>query len=334
MDTRASAIALSGLLLAGLAPPAAAEVPDFYRSVASVHWVVADLGAVEQAWGKVGVPPLQDFGEVEIQVKYRGEWRTSRIRAAVASFGGLEVKWIQPVAGENAFQDFLARHGSGIMSLNHRVPSRAALDAELARLSGLGVPILQRADIDTGQGELTIVHMDTEADGKFVLGFVHGSVPGAPTGPPAASPDLRLSQYAMVVRDLKPVSAFWQKVGWPEMAVTHDLIRDRRYRGEAGTFDQELGWHRHGTVTYEWIRSLRGPTVYDEFLKAHGEGVHHLAVDVPDMDAALARWASQGFKAAQSGAWGVPGKPGSGRYAYVDTEPVGGVFVELLSSEK
>lgn len=334
MDTPASAILLAGLLLVGFAPPASAQLPDFYHSVASVHWVVADLGAVEQAWGKVGLPPLQDFGEVELQVKYRGEWRSSRVRAAVANFAGLEVNWVQPVAGENAFKDFLARHGSGIMSLNHRPPSLAALDAEVARLKGLGVPVLQRADIDTGQGELSIVHMDTEADGKFVLGFVHGSVPGSPTSPPPAPFDMKLSQYALVVKDLKPVSAFWQKIGLPDMTVTHPPLRDRRYRGEAGTFDQELGWHRHGTVTYEWIRSLRGPTVYDDFLRDHGEGIHHLAFDVPDMDGAVERWASQGFKAVQSGAWGDEGQSGSGRYAYVDTEPVGGVFIELLWNHK
>jgi methylmalonyl-CoA/ethylmalonyl-CoA epimerase len=151
---------------------------------------------------------------------------------------------------------------------------------------------------------------------------------------PAPPPDLKLSQFALVVKELASVSAFWRKLGWPEMVFTHPAIRDRRYRDAAGTFDQELGWHRHGTVTYEWIRSVRGPTVYDDFLKTHGEGVHHLGFDVPDFDAALARWARQGMKEAQSGAWGDPGKPGSGRYAYVDSEPAGGVFVELLSNVK
>src|SRR5262245_15917795 len=338
MDGRSLAVTFLGLLLAGFAAPsdpktAAPALPDYYRSVTSVHWVVADLDAVEQAWRKVGVPPLQDFGEVELHSRYRGEWRTSRARVALASVAGLEVSWIEPLSGQSAFQDFLTRHGSGIMSLNHRVPSLEVLDQEVARLAGLGVGVLQRADVDTGQGTLTVVHMDTEGEGKYVLGLVHGAVPGAGAAPPPP-PDFKLSQFALVVKDLAPVSAFWRKLGWPEMTVTHTPIRERRYRGAAGTFEQELGWHRHGTVTYEWIRSLKGPTVYDDFLKAHGEGVHHLAFDVPDFDAALARWAAQGMKDAQSGAWGDAGKPGSGRYAYVDSEPAGGVFVELLSSVK
>jgi len=338
MDTRGLAVPLLALGLAGFArPPApappAVPLPEFYRSVTSVHWVVSDLDAVEQAWRKVGVPPLQDFGEVELHSRYRGEPRTSRARVALANVAGLEVNWIERFAGQSPYRDFLDRHGSGIMSLNHRVPSLQALDAEVARLEGLGVHVLSRADVDTGDGTLTVVHMDTEAEGKYVLGLVHGSVPGAGLAPPPSA-DFKLSQFALVVRDLQPVSAFWQRLGWPQMSVTHPALRDRRYRGAAGAFDQELGWHRHGTVTYEWIRSLQGPTVYDDFLKTHGEGLHHLGFDVPDFDAALARWAAQGFAAAQSGAWGDAGKPGSGRFAYVDSEPAGGVFVELLSSVK
>ena len=70
--------------------------------------------------------------------------------------------------------------------------------------------------------------------------------------------------------------------------------------------------------------------MYEDFRKAHGEGLHHIAFAVEDLDQALAVWKRAGLEPVQSGAWGEKGKPGSGRYAYVDTEPVGGVFVELL----
>ena len=81
---------------------------------------------------------------------------------------------------------------------------------------------------------------------------------------------------------------------------------------------------------YEWISPLKGPTVYEDFMRTHGEGVHHLAFDVKDMDRAIARWERTGFKISQSGAWGDEGKPGSGRFAYVDTDAHGGLSIELL----
>ena len=114
------------------------------------------------------------------------------------------------------------------------------------------------------------------------------------------------------------------------MEVTHPPLSERRYRGRPAQFDQKLGWHRHGTVTWEWIEALQGPTVYLDFLEAYGEGVHHIGFDAPDIDAAVAAWARFGVPVAQSGAWGDKGKPGSGRFAYVATDVYGGVTIELL----
>lgn len=317
-----------GSILAGA--PASAELPEFYRSVASVHWVVDDLDKVKLGWAKLGIPALQDHGEVPLQVKHRGQFASARVRVATASLAGLEVHWIQPLNGNGAFAEFLARHGSGIMSLNHRVPSLEALDREVARLRGLGIPVLQRADVDTGSGLLSVVHMDTEEAGKYVLGLVHGSVPGGEAASPAPPFGLKLSQFAFLARDLEAVGKFWEKLGMPAMSVTHGPLSERLYRGQPGRFDQELGWQRHGAVVYEWVRILQGPTVYEEFLKAHGEGVHHLGFDAAEMDRVLGEWSGLGFPSLQSGAWGEKGKRGSGRFAYVDTDAVGGVLVELL----
>jgi catechol 2,3-dioxygenase-like lactoylglutathione lyase family enzyme len=141
---------------------------------------------------------------------------------------------------------------------------------------------------------------------------------------------LKLSQYAVVVRSLEKVSAYWEKLGFPRMEITHGPLSDLVHRGQPGKFDQRLGWHRHGTVTWEWIEPLAGPTVYEEFLKEHGEGFHHFAFDVPDIDAAQAFFAANGAAPVQSGAWGEKGKPGSGRFAYSATDAFGGVTTEFL----
>ena len=325
--TRALAFAVVSLATGA---PASAELPEFYRSVASVHWVVDDLDRVKQGWASLGFPALQDFGEVDLQVKHRGRFASARVRVATANLAGAEVHWIQPLDGDGAFAEFLARHGSGIMSLNHRVPSLEALDKEVARLKGLGIPVLQRADVDTGSGLLSVVHMDTEAEGKYVLGLVHGSVPGSEVAAPPAPFGLKLSQFAFLAKDIGAVAGFWKRLGFPEMPVTHGPLHDPVYRGQPGQFDQELGWHRHGAVVYEWIRILKGPTVYEEYLKTHGEGVHHLGFDVADIDKVVAEWTGAGLASVQSGGWGEKGKPGSGRFAYIDTDAIGGILVELL----
>ena len=322
-------IALS-LLALSLAAPSRAELPEMYRRVASVHWVVKDLGPVKAGWAKLGFPALQDLGEMTVAGSFRGQSGSSRFRIAQSRIAGAEVVWIQPVEGESAFSEHLARRGEGVVSVNYAAPSPEALEAEVKRLGSLGVSVLQRAEVATAAGRLTVVHMDTAAEGKYVLGLVHGEAPRPTVEAPAAPFPAKLSQYALVVRSLEKVSAYWQKLGFPAMDITHGPLTDLVYRGQPGRFDQKLGWHRHGTVTWEWIEPLAGPTVYEDFLKEHGEGFHHFALDVPDMDAASAAWEARGVKIVQSGGWGEKGKPGSGRFAYAATDAFGGVTTEFL----
>jgi glyoxalase/bleomycin resistance protein/dioxygenase superfamily protein len=326
---------LAGAALAAtLAAPeaAAAGAPDWYKTVASVHWVVRDLDAVKRAWARLGFPALIDFGDVELPLSVRGQPSGTRLRVALAVMDGLQVYWLQPYDKAGPYAEFLKQRGEGVFSLNHAAPTAAALDAEVARLERLGVPVLQRTDVDTDNGPLRIVHMDTAAEGKYVLGLVYGTPPGSGGAGPAPPFPMKLSQFAFVAKDLKAVSSFWSRLGLPAIAIDRPSpLRDRLYRGQPAAFEQELGWQRHGGVVYEWIRSLAGPTVYDDFAAAHGEGLHHFGFDVEDLDKAVAVWKESGFEAVQSGAWGDAGKPGSGRYAYVDVTGTGGVYLELLA---
>jgi hypothetical protein len=95
-----------------------------------------------------------------------------------------------------------------------------------------------------------------------------------------------------------------------------------------------LGWQRHTPVPFEWIHALAGPSTYHEQLDKSGEGFHHLAFNVDDMDAAIRQWESWGFPHSMGGAWGDKGKPGSGRFAYHDLRAIGGTEIELLWNYK
>lgn len=326
MKTRLAVLSTAAVALASLAATATAEPPALYRTVASVHWVVKDIEKVKAHWAKLGIVSLADAGTVT--VTGYGSAPTARLRAAVARFDSVEVVWLQPDSGRNAFSEHLSRHGEGVFSINYAAdgPSR---DAEVARLDGLGVRALQKAEIAIGAARQSAVYLDTAAAGKYVVGLVAGSLPSVTAASTVPFP-AKLSQYALVVKSLDDVGEYWARLGFPVMEVTHPGLTDLRHRGQPGTFDQKLGWHRHGTVTWEWIEALRGPTVYQEFLDEHGEGFHHFAFDIPDMDAATAAWEARGAPVVQSGGWGEKGKPGSGRFAYAETDTPGGVTIELL----
>ena len=116
------------------------------------------------------------------------------------------------------------------------------------------------------------------------------------------------------------------------MLVAHASPReDSRYHGMPLLLPFDVGWHKYTQPTFEWIIPPQEPAnCYADFLKAHGEGVHHLGLPVDDLDAAIARYSSLGYSVVQSGAWGDVGKKGSGRYGYMATDSIGGVTVELI----
>lgn len=322
------------LLVFWLAPvAAAAELPDFYRTVDRVVWVVEDMDQTLAELQKLGFTNYRDCGVVGMSgAEYRGRSSDGEARVVFGRFGDLRAQWVQPHKGENAFAEFLGRHGSGVFSLMHRVPNAEAFQAELDRLKKIGVGVLQSGSVEIEAGMIRYAFMDTAEEGKYVLGLIH--FPNDEEGPFLIPPDNpsghTVSQFAFAVRQLEPVSAFWASLGFPEMEITHGTLHDKKHRGRPADFDMKLGWQRHGEVVYEWILSIRGPDIYGEHMERHGEGFHHLAFPVEDMDAGLAWWEERGYIESMSGGWGEKGKPGSGRFAYVDAQRLGGIDIELL----
>jgi hypothetical protein len=110
-------------------------------------------------------------------------------------------------------------------------------------------------------------------------------------------------------------------------------VKTRVTRGKPLLLSFDVGWQRQTQFTYEWIIPPKEPAnIYNDFLNRHGEGIQHLGLLVDDLDAAIARYQKLGYSVWQSGAWGDVGKPHSGRYAYMDTDAIGGVVAELIRS--
>lgn len=314
-------------LLALLIVPAAlpAPLPEFYKSVYRVSFVVKDASAVSGAWNKLGAEVVQGPNRLEIHGTFRGKPASGEVEVTTSATANVLIDWIQPIAGENAFVEFQKKHGDGVFGLMHKAPSPAVLEAEIARLSALGVGVLHDSKFEVENGTIRAVYFDTLEEGKYALGLI--SEPEMSEQPSFGSGPL-VSQFAFVARELDPVSRYWAKLGFPELAFTSGKLSDLVYKGESGKFTSRLGWQRHGTVVYEWIEPKEGPSSYLDHLARSGEGLHHFGVNVPEMDKAVAEYKTKGFPFVMGGAWGEKGKVGSGRFMYHDAP--GGVEIELL----
>jgi hypothetical protein len=312
---------------------AAAQLPEFYKRVDRIVWIVEDSDRAVTGLTKLGFVDFRSNGEVSADVEYRGKPTQAQFAWTVGRIGDVVVDLIEPVSDVSAFHAFGKQHGAGVMALLHRTPTRGAFDAEIRRMRSLGVEVLQSGGLPPDSGDGRYVLFDTEEEGKYILGLIYagaGEYSGDMAPPPATAKTANVSQYAFVVRELEAVSQYWSKLGFPEMTVTHPATSELMYRGRPGSFDMQLGWQRHGRVPYEWILSTRAPNVYEDHLDKHGEGFHHLAFNVEQMDAEMARWTRAGFPVSQAGAWGDKGQPGSGRFAYQDLHDLGGIDIELL----
>lgn len=298
---------------------AQSELPSFYKRVHRLTWVTPDAAAAAAAWGKLGATVLPGSPEANVE--------GARVKVVPGFLGSLILDWIQPLNDQGIFAEYLTRHrGAGVMGLMHHVPSSDALRAEVRRLGAAGVKPLVMGTYTAGDMAVECAFIDTAGKGHYTLGLLVGPEPELP----AARPERTVTQYAFIATKPEPVSAFWAGLGFPAFTYSEVNSRDPLYRGKPGTFGMRLGWQRHGAVPFEWIQPLAGPSTYHDYMAKHGEGFHHLAFNVADMDAAIKEWAGMGYELTMAGAWGEKDKPGSGRFAYFDVTRDGGIEVELL----
>jgi methylmalonyl-CoA/ethylmalonyl-CoA epimerase len=156
--------------------------------------------------------------------------------------------------------------------------------------------------------------------------------------PEGALPFLRdgASQIAQVVEDLeRTVEQYWRRFGvgpWHFYTYQKPLLTHQSYRGQPSDYSLRIALCWMGPTRMELIQPLRGPSVHEDFVRAHGFGVQHLGIAVQDMGTALEQARASGLQMIMDG--GGFGLDGDGHYAYLDTEALLGVTLELIQRPK
>ena len=145
-----------------------------------------------------------------------------------------------------------------------------------------------------------------------------------------------IAQVCIIVKDLdKAVKNYWKMFGigpWQFYTYGKPLVKEMTYRGEPAEYKMRIALAYMGPLRIELIEPLEGDTIYRDFVKEHGYGVHHFGVLVEDMESAIAQAEASGLVMTQDGS-GF-GLDGDGHYAYLDTEDEIGVTIELIERPK
>lgn len=114
---------------------------------------------------------------------------------------------------------------------------------------------------------------------------------------------------------------------WIRMPGVHFAADTCSYLGEPADFVADIALSYVGDLQLELIAPVRGRSLYDDFLRAHGPGLHHVCIEAEDpenFDVMLNDAAEQG---AQVVARGV--MPGGMQFAYVSAPEAGIPYLEI-----
>jgi catechol 2,3-dioxygenase-like lactoylglutathione lyase family enzyme len=148
-----------------------------------------------------------------------------------------------------------------------------------------------------------------------------------PDAPPVPMP---ISQIAIVVRDIdEALERYHRALGWgPWNIYEHQppALHDTYLHGQPTEFTM-LGAEAHvGEIVVELLQPVDGPSIYKEWLDAHGEGLHHIAVMRPtpaESEATKRRFDEMGAPVLMEGRIGE-----TIHFYYLDTEPLLKVILE------
>jgi catechol 2,3-dioxygenase-like lactoylglutathione lyase family enzyme len=134
-------------------------------------------------------------------------------------------------------------------------------------------------------------------------------------------------QIAWVTKDLdateNALTALLGAKKWIRVPDVHFGPDTCTYRGRPADFVAHISFSYAGDTQLELIAPVRGESVYTEFLDRAGPGLHHICVEVDDVDQAVSA-VSVHTEVVQRGVM-----PGGMEFAYVTAEAAGVPYIEI-----
>jgi 4-hydroxyphenylpyruvate dioxygenase-like putative hemolysin len=140
-------------------------------------------------------------------------------------------------------------------------------------------------------------------------------------------------QVGLVVKNLEEsMKKYWDIYGiGPWMIYTFDpsKVKSMTVRGKPVDYAMKVGFCFVGGLQWEIIEPLDDKSIYSEFLKTKGEGLHHLAFVVENYNEVVAYLKEKGIDKLQEGS-----TPDGFTYTYMDTQDTLHCIAEIYNVPK
>ena len=144
----------------------------------------------------------------------------------------------------------------------------------------------------------------------------------------------KFTQIGVVVKDLDHSVKVLQEVfgigpfrvvDWPPAERT-DM--QRFYYGQPGSFTARMAFADLGAAELELIQPKEGESIWADFLRTHGEGIHHIRFNVDDVAPVIAYLGQHDITPAQNGLGLRPGT----NWVNFGTEEAVGFVIEIMNA--
>ncbi len=285
--------------------------------------LVNDLEKTKKRMAELGIGQLVRPGipEGAEGLFYQDKPLASKLNVFITQIGDMQLEFVQPDATPNPWIDFFKARGEGIHHLGYLVED---VEKEVDRLVKLGA---EMTFYGKAKGKIEAAYIDLKVGNLFI----------ELTGWSEVSPDIaKKSAYtgfwdaAVLVKDLEKARKRMAElnIGTFEKGAPPAGAEGLIYRGKPLATAIKSFIVRAGNMHLEFIQPEDKPNnPWIDFLKARGEGIHHIGFLVRDVEKEVKRLTGLGAEVLHYG--NVKGKMG---VALVDLK-IANLIVELTGSD-
>ena len=136
----------------------------------------------------------------------------------------------------------------------------------------------------------------------------------------------KFTHVGTIVKDLDQAIGYFQSLGiGPFVPNASEVVTDRKVYGKPAKIKLRGAAAPLGPIRFEVMQPVEGNSVQKEFLESKGEGINHIGFIVDNLEEEVKKLEECGFRAVSTGKI-----PPNGGFAYMDTNKIGGVMIELI----
>jgi len=266
------------------------------------------------------------------------------IRAATANLGDLQIELLEPMCGPSTHMEFLNKHGQGIHHMSFGGIDQH--DEVVQQCSDLGIGLEMQGLLG---GAHTFTYLATQKELGTIFEFVKVGRPEQPNDfkpwgkYSSETPGLinlenkKIVQVGIVVKNVEETARrYWELLSlgpWVFIDIKPPHLSDCYLHGVAvrdSDFGVKAAMANLGDLQFELLEPTFGSSTHMEFLKTHGEGIHHVSFGgIPDHDEILSILAEQGIEVESTGLMG-----GAGTFTYMATQNELGTIWEFAKRKQ